>query len=227
MVGLPDIMKNQSIKIKKKTCEIWLSYKVMHLEDDLIHVFVPRFKNTDHELIPGEDIQVVFSSSASREIFDSVVQSVKGNVVSVSYPKQSMQIQERKYIRVNVNIPVIYTRLRGGGAPSGHHRGIICDLSEDGAKLETNVLLDTKTKLKLMISLPGDTIAALEEEQLTCKVMHHKEVKQGKYVSGLKFTDISPEQRQKILKFVLNTIAHQNKNIGIEDIVSYFELANL
>lgn len=226
MTELPITLKNQLVKIKKKTNEIWLSYKVLHTEDDVIYIFVPKFKNTDAELEPGEEIQVICTGNESRVMFDSVVRSVRGNIVSVPYQKQSMEIQERKYVRVDVNIPAIFTRILDDGSPSDYHRGIICDLSEGGAKITTSTFLNTETELRLKISIPQDTGVALEEEYLTCRVMHYKIIQQGKYEAGIKFVGIFAEQRQRILRFVFNKLLEQKKTFEIQEFVNYFQLAN-
>lgn len=44
--------------------------------------------------------------------------------------------------------------------------------------------------------------------------------------AGLQFIGVSPEQRQKILRFVLNEMIERKKNIEVEELINYFELVN-
>lgn len=225
MNNLNQRLKNTTIKIKRKNLKKWSFYKVLLHKNDVIYLFTPKYKESGPGLEPGEEIEVVCPGDKGRVAFNSIVLQVKGNITSVLYQNQFTEVvQERKHVRAETNIPVRFHTVNLNGTLSNYCDGTICNLSEGGARLKTNIPLNKKTQLVLNIGIPDETGVLLKEESIQCKVVRY-EVKEKKvYEAGLVFLDATPEQKQRMARFVFNMLLEEKKrDFDIDKIISFFE----
>ncbi len=107
----------------------------------------------------------------------------------------------RRYRRFNIDLPIRYTRPEGSA--SGYGRAI--NVSEGGLLMCSAEQMDIGQHLKSKIFfLHGAELDAIEMKTCVIWTDLHLNLAWGDFRSGLKFTDISPDDMGKLKSLLTN-----------------------
>lgn len=199
----------------KKEKQIFIDSLVPEEGNDLIkdaeNVFISFVLKEDE--VTGKNIPYEFSTSFIKEIT-----SEGPKQFVLHFPKELVRKQRREYLRVSPpekNPAFIYFSLNGV-----EHRCKIIDISGGGVAFSTDLddaVLGVGTELHdVTIEIPGSP-------NVSCIAIVHKKIALGSfnieakrknvYICGAKFKEIKEEERQVIIKYVVNIEREELKRL--------------
>jgi len=104
--------------------------------------------------------------------------------------------EQRRYPRIETNNFVSYVCVDEDNNEIAEGYGTTRDLSQGGVKLETRQPLESPYVLLLAIDLNEQLL------EIRGKVVYSKEVKDGRFFTGIRFVDTEEKQREVVLNFV-------------------------
>ena len=177
---------------------------IYDLDDKYIYILMPTNENGLKAVIrEGEKINISFvSKNGYRVGFDipvtEIIQEGSKVIYKLAKPEKAVKIELRENFRVEILIDVEFYYFKEGKI--GKSQGTIIDISAGGIKLSCDDDLEIRDKLFLTFKL-GEYLLDGVEAEVVRKVITGEE---GVKHYGLKFSNISKDKEDKIIKFCIN-----------------------
>ncbi len=114
--------------------------------------------------------------------------------ITMSVPR----VEERRYPRVEVQIPLAFQKVAGAKVLKEEYMGEILDISYKGMKASTGVLLEPFTDIRFPFS---EQLFRARYDEIYAKVLDSRPVEQG-YLASLEFTSMSPNSQLALHQLV-------------------------
>lgn len=196
----------QKIEILKLPDGERYASSIQEVNDDTISVAVPARRGQYLYLQDGDMVKVEFIDSGAIYGFESkVVGRKKSNQVSLvvlSRPETMTRKQRRNFVRLDINLPVLFRILSGspGINPDDVHAGMTIDISGGGLQLSSRTQLESGSRIQISLKLDQKD---MQDLVLTGKVNWVvPEEAMRSYRFGVCFEDIREAHRERIISYI-------------------------
>jgi len=189
----------------------WRS-KVLSYEGDTIKIASPSDKSGNKVRIwPGVKTYIVFFREGEG-MFEFPTEILAENEIvgtlDIKVPAEVLRIQRRRYKRVQTpGVKAFLKVVRDDEEDDEYKEGEVLDISGGGMKLRLSEKYEVGTVFDLKFSLENDYFDGIKGE-----VVWNSEIEVGgskKYLHGINFIEITPRDRQKIIKYVMRKEAEE------------------
>lgn len=219
MIKIGDVLflePRHSLSAEKYKC------KILEKGDNSVYIDYPTNMNTNRTvfLIDGTQLKGTFiSGDGSVFLFEcEVLRKVKGNIpmIILSYPgvEHLVKIQRRQFVRIETGVDVAVHPIKGEFAP---FVTVTDDISAGGAA----IINDKKRPLSQNMIIESWFVLPMQNGEtyylkLRSKIVRIVAVNEWKSLISLQFIDISPTDRQVLLRFCFDRqLAYKKKGVEV------------
>ena len=199
--------------------EKYFKSNIQDIAENYIAISIPINSGEYLPLSKGTLVDVIYYEEDNLYKFKSVVMGRKFEnipILIISYPKEIVRIQRRKYVRVPTISTVKYTNLKNEPkkSPSSienseYLKAILLDLSGGGMKIKISE--EVKLSQYLLICLTINS----EDIHIVGQAMRIIKDDDGRFNCGLSFEFLDTSTREKIIKLIFKLMREQmKKNYG-------------
>lgn len=215
MPEMLNLTLNQKLSISKDGVD-WYTTSVQEYGEDRFSIAMPYQKSQPLILYRGENVTVRFAGeNASYQFKTRVMGRTEDRIplYVLAMPKKVDRIQQRKFVRIPISIPVKYAVEPDGDEKPEFKEAFTVNLSAGGMKLALKAPFKEGATLLLRFQLE------IKEQVLTFELkgkivrLEVKELKDKRrvYHAGIEFLDISRNTQDKIMRFIFARMAKQNQ----------------
>lgn len=195
----------------------WYATSVQDWSRDSFSVGIPYHQSRPLVLYRGEEITVRCPGENECYQFKTTVLGRTRDQVPLfvlATPEMVERVQQRRFVRLPVSLPVQYAPADGNQKPS-FNESFTVDLSAGGMKLALKEQYQRGTVLLLRFQL--EIWGRVEDFEVRGKVVRVEVREQDKksrvYQAGIEFLDLPNKSQDKIMAYIFAKMAEQKKLI--------------